>query len=104
MAPPYFSPLEQGGAPLMAIPFTLYARSYCHLCQDMLDALHLLASPAQPLTVEVIDIDAAANMALLARYDALVPVLFGSLAEPALCHYVLDAPQVRRYLAQKWCK
>ena len=36
---------------------------------------------------------------LLARFDELVPVLFGDLAQPELCHYFLDEAAVRRYLA-----
>ena len=79
--------------------FTLYSRSYCHLCQDMLDALQGLQTPAKPFTVEVIDIDTSPDPALLARFDELVPVLFGDLAQPELCHYFLDEAAVRRHLA-----
>lgn len=75
--------------------FTLYSRSYCHLCQDMLDALLALHASAR---VDVIDVDA--DPVLLARYDELVPVLFGDLAEPELCHYFLDQQKVRQYLAR----
>jgi thiol-disulfide isomerase/thioredoxin len=78
--------------------FTLYSRSYCHLCQDMLDALQALNSPAHPFTVEVIDVDA--DEALVAKYDELVPVLFGDLGQPELCHYFLDAGKVGAYLRQ----
>ena len=77
--------------------FTLYSRSYCHLCQDMLDALNALQTPERPFTVEVIDVDADA--ALVARFDELVPVLFGDLSQPELCHYFLDEDAVRRALA-----
>ena len=79
--------------------FTLYSRSYCHLCQDMLDALQLLQTPVKPFTVEVIDIDTSTDPSLLARFDELVPVLFGDLAQPELCHYFLDEAAVRRHLA-----
>ncbi|MFM9437927.1 thiol-disulfide isomerase/thioredoxin [Janthinobacterium sp. CG_23.3] len=78
--------------------FTLYSRSYCHLCQDMLDALQALNDPAAPFTVEVIDVDA--DEALVAKYDELVPVLFGDLEQPELCHYFLDADKVGAYLRQ----
>lgn len=74
--------------------FTLYSRAYCHLCQDMLEALLRLQSPQHRFTVEVIDIDTAADPALLARFDELVPVLYADLAEAELCHYFLDAPRV----------
>ena len=79
--------------------FTLYSRSYCHLCQDMFDALQRLQTPEKPFTVEVIDIDASSDPSLLARFDDLVPVRFGDLAQPELCHYFLDEAAVRRHLA-----
>lgn len=78
--------------------FTLYTRSYCHLCQDMLAALNALHSSAAPFTVDVIDIDSAADPVLLARYDERVPVLFAALDQPELCHYFLDAQAVRAHL------
>lgn len=72
----------------------------------MLAALQALQSPQQPFTVDVIDIDididAAAEAgegAPLARFDELVPVLFGDLQAPALCHYFLDGAAVRNWLA-----
>ena len=77
--------------------FTLYSRSWCHLCDDMLAALMALHSDHCRFTVEVIDVDA--DPALVARFDELVPVLFGDLAKPELCHYFLDEDAVRRYLA-----
>jgi hypothetical protein len=76
--------------------FTLYSRSYCHLCQDMLDALMRLQTPEQPITVDVIDVDADA--ALVARFDELVPVLYADLSQPELCHYFLDESKVRELL------
>jgi hypothetical protein len=82
--------------------FTLYSRSYCHLCDDMLAALQALQSPQHPFTVAVIDIDAAAeagDAVPLERFDTLVPVLFGDPQAPALCHYFLDAEAVKHYLA-----
>jgi thiol-disulfide isomerase/thioredoxin len=78
--------------------FTLYSRSYCHLCQEMADALQALSSPAQPFCVEIIDVDA--DPALVAKYDELVPVLFGDPDGPELCHYFLDEGKVKRYLTQ----
>ena len=76
---------------------TLYSRSYCHLCDDMLAALRAIDG-AQQFTVDVIDVDA--DPALVARFDELVPVLFGAdLAAPELCHYFLDHDAVRAYLA-----
>lgn len=76
--------------------FTLYSRSYCHLCQDMLDALMALQTPQQTITVDVIDVDA--DEALVARFDELVPVLYADLDQPELCHYFLDEAKVRALL------
>ena len=76
--------------------FTLYSRSYCHLCDDMLAALQALQTDAVRFDIAVVDVDA--DEALVARFDELVPVLYGDLAEPELCHYFLDAEAVRRRL------
>jgi hypothetical protein len=76
--------------------FTLYSRSYCHLCQDMLDALMRLQTPEQPITVDIIDVDA--DDELVARFDELVPVLYADLSQPELCHYFLDEARVREVL------
>ena len=82
--------------PPLTIPFTLYSRSYCHLCDDMLAALLALQGEEQRFDVQVVDVDA--DEALVARFDELVPVLFGRLDEPELCHYFLDETAVRTYL------
>ena len=79
-----------------AIPFTLYSRSWCHLCEDMLAALRKLETPQQPFEVDVVDVDA--DPALVARFDELVPVLYGDRAEPELCHYFLDEAAVHAYV------
>jgi hypothetical protein len=78
--------------------FTLYSRSYCHLCQDMLDALMRLQTPGRPISVDVIDIDTSEDASLLARFDELVPVLYADLAAPELCHYFLDEAKVLQVL------
>ena len=80
------------------IRFTLYSRSWCHLCEDMLVALQALAPEGQAFEVDVIDVDA--DPALVERFDELVPVLYGRLDEPELCHYVLDEAAVRRYIGR----
>lgn len=78
----------------MATELTLLSRSYCHLCHDMEVALAPLAAEfgAQ---VNVIDVDA--HPTLEEKYDELVPVLLHGDIE--LCHYFLDMPKVREYLA-----
>jgi thiol-disulfide isomerase/thioredoxin len=79
--------------------FTLYSRSYCHLCDDMLAALDALQAGAPRFTVEVIDVDA--DPALVLRFDELVPVLFGDLDAPELCHYFLDHAAVQAWMASQ---
>lgn len=79
--------------------FTLYSRSYCHLCEDMLQALLALQQQPGQFQVDVIDVDA--DPALVERFDELVPVLFGHLDAPELCHYFLDKDAVLNYLASK---
>jgi thioredoxin reductase (NADPH) len=79
----------------MGIELTLLSRSYCHLCHDMEVALQPLIEEfgAQ---VKVLDVDA--DPALEAKYDELVPVLLHG--ETELCHYFLDEPKTREYLAE----
>ena len=80
----------------MGVRFTLYSRGYCHLCDDMLAALLALQTDTRRFEVDVIDVDADA--ALVARFDELVPVLYGDLAQPELCHYFLDEAAVLAYV------
>lgn len=81
--------------------FTLYSRSYCHLCDDMLQALHAY-DVGQPYTVDVMDVDADPD--LVARYDELVPVLLGQKSEAdapvQLCHYFLDTVALAAFLGR----
>jgi hypothetical protein len=97
--------------------FTLYSRSYCHLCEDMLAALHVfMARAGVPWTIEVIDVDSDSQ--LTDMFDELVPVLYGSVdatvataanaagvttAAPAgqeICHFFLDEAAVEAYLVK----
>jgi thiol-disulfide isomerase/thioredoxin len=68
---------------------TLLTRAYCHLCDEMRDALAPLAA-AHGATIVERDVDA--DPALEARYGDLVPVLFAGAPELGreICHYVLD--------------
>jgi hypothetical protein len=72
---------------------TLYGRTYCHLCDDMLAALEAMRSEFR-FDVDLVDVDA--DPTLEALYDELVPVLTANGRE--LCHYFLDAAAVREYL------
>lgn len=80
--------------------FLVYSRSYCHLCDDMIEALQALSSE-YAFTLEVVDVDA--DEALVAQYDELVPVLLGGRNGEAmvqLCNYFLDEAKVRAFLAK----
>jgi thiol-disulfide isomerase/thioredoxin len=79
--------------------FVLYSRAYCHLCDDMLQALQALSTEYQ-FTVEVIDVDA--DEMLAAQFDELVPVLFGGkpgFEMTRFCHYFFNEVKVREFLA-----
>ncbi len=78
----------------MAIDLILLSRSYCHLCHDMEIALTPLAKEFGA-SVTVVDVDG--DSTLEAKYDELVPVLLHG--ETELCHYFLDEPKTREYLA-----
>ncbi|MFZ6844937.1 glutaredoxin family protein [Undibacterium sp. RuTC16W] len=84
------------------IQFTLYSRSYCHLCDDMLEQLqaYLDSYPDCPaFAVKVLDVDA--DEALLALYDELVPVLIGHKVHQTaqqICHYFLDQTKLEAFL------
>jgi thioredoxin reductase (NADPH) len=75
------------------VRFTLLSRSYCHLCDEMLEALRPVAAGAP---VDVIDVDAPEHAALEARWGDAVPVLFAGEPAPGheLCRYRLDAARV----------
>jgi len=75
--------------------FTLYGRSYCHLCDEMLAALEVLCAE-HPFAVTMVDVDTDPTLEM--RYNVLVPVLVANGTE--LCHHFLDVPKVREYLTQ----
>nr|WP_315483135.1 glutaredoxin family protein [uncultured Undibacterium sp.] len=78
--------------------FTLYSRTYCHLCDDMLE--HLKASLSDTHShIELVDVDA--DEELVAKFDELVPVLYGQKegAEAVqICHYFLDVEKLKAFL------
>ena len=80
--------------------FILYSRSWCHLCDDMLQALRSLTGDS--VRIDVLDVDA--DPLLVEQYDELVPVLVGHRSGQApeqLCHYHLDEAAVRRFLGDE---
>jgi len=77
------------------IKLTVYGRTYCHLCDDMIAGLRDLQAGAR-FELEIIDVDS--DPALEARYGELVPVLVG--ADGEICHYHLNAAKVNDYLSK----
>jgi thioredoxin reductase (NADPH) len=71
---------------------TVMSREWCHLCHDLVEALHPLAAELG-WSVRVLDVDR--DPALEARWDELVPVVLHGDHE--LCHYHLDEAAVRAY-------
>jgi glutaredoxin len=79
---------------MVAVPaLTLYGRSWCHLCEEMIAALEPLRAEFG-FALAVVDVDA--DPRLEARHGERVPVLMHG--ETELCHYRLDLPAVTDYL------
>ena len=81
----------------MAEHLTLYGRSYCHLCGDMIKALEGLQDPLD-FSFAVVDVDE--DPGLETRYGELVPVLTDPQGRE-ICHYFLDIGALRARLAVK---
>jgi hypothetical protein len=80
------------------VQLTLLTRAYCHLCDEMAQALAPLAARHH---ARVVQIDVDAHPALEAAHGERVPVLFLGPVEAGveLCHYHLDAARVAQALA-----
>lgn len=74
--------------------FTVLGRAWCHLCDELVDALQPLAIELG-WSIEVIDVDQ--HPELEERWGEYVPVLLHGNIE--LCHYHLDVPAVRAHCA-----
>ncbi len=76
---------------------TLLTRAYCHLCDEMREALAPIAR-AHGATIVELDVDA--HPELEAHYGDLVPVLLqgGASEGVLLCHYHLNAAVVEAAL------
>jgi Glutaredoxin-like domain (DUF836) len=75
----------------------VYGRAYCHLCDDMVAALHRLQTQLA-FRFDLLDVDA--DPALEARFGERVPVLVDAAGEE-ICHYWLDEGALRKRLALK---
>ena len=74
---------------------TVYSRSWCHLCDEMISGLRDLQSHHR-FELEIVDVDS--DPAFEGRYGEMVPVLIASGTE--LCHYRLDVGKVNDYLSE----
>ena len=72
----------------------ILARSWCHLCDDMVEALRPVAAELGEI-FEVLDVDAHED--LVAEWDELVPVLLADGRH--VCHYHFDEAALRAYFA-----
>jgi thioredoxin reductase (NADPH) len=73
------------------VHFTLYSRSYCHLCHDMIAALES-ARATRDFRFEVVDVEDSPD--LEARFGLKVPLLMAGEHEIFHYHYqeaLLDA-------------
>lgn len=64
------------------MPLRLYGRAWCHLCEDMAQALNALG-----VAFEAFDVDA--DPALEGRFGERIPVLTDAEGNE-ICHYHLD--------------
>lgn len=74
---------------------TVYGRSHCHLCEEMIAALRELQGRFH---FQLIDVDVDSDPALERRYGERVPVLV--CGDRELCHYRLDAAGVTAFLGE----
>jgi len=82
-------------SPAVPVALTLLSRAYCHLCDEMRNALAPLAAR---YGARIVELDVDADPSLESRYGERVPVLLlGGTAEGVeLCHYTLDSAAVAR--------
>jgi len=76
------------------LTLTVYSRTCCHLCEEMIAALRPLQGRLHFL-LQVVDVDS--NAALERLYGAKVPVL--AHGDRELCHYRLEPAILTAYLA-----
>jgi len=71
---------------------TVFVRSGCHLCEQMLQELQRLRTE-RDFQLEVVDI--LGHATLEAEYGSRIPVLAGERGQ--ICCYFLDETALRRY-------
>ena len=82
-------------APIVTL--VVYGREDCHLCQEMIRALHQYQEQVS-FHLEIIDIDS--NPELVALYNEKVPVLMAEADNFEICHYHLDLSALGAYFAK----
>jgi Glutaredoxin-like domain (DUF836) len=82
---------------------TVFARLYCHLCDELLDALKIALGDAK-VVVHVVDIDNA-SPEIEARWDEWVPVLISGTPDEAglftgqpLSYYRLNLKRLNEWI------
>ncbi|HLP80827.1 MAG TPA: glutaredoxin family protein [Nitrosomonas sp.] len=75
----------------------VFGREECHLCQDMMYALHTLQQHVS-FDLQVIDIDS--DKELIARYGEKIPVLVSAEDHQEICHYFLNMTALDDYLGK----
>ena len=74
---------------------TLYERGGCHLCEEMADAVkHTLA--VHNVVLQLVDVDS--DLALKARFDREVPLLFDG--EREICRHELNLGALEAWLSK----
>ena len=74
---------------------TLYSRNYCHLCEEMIEAVRGLQGLVR-FEIAIVDVDT--DPELERRHGDKVPVLVHG--ERELCYYRLEPSAVTAYLAK----
>jgi len=75
---------------------TVYIRHGCHLCEDLLQQLHILQG-GHDFDFFTVDVDA--DPVITQQYAALVPVVV--LGDRQICHYFLDQAALLQALADR---
>lgn len=83
------------GFPEAAPRLTVYSRTRCHLCEEMIAGLRALQA-GNRFEFELVDVDR--DPALARRYGQQVPIL--AYRERELCRYFLDPTVVTAFLAE----
>ncbi len=83
----------------LIVTLVVYGREDCHLCQEMIHALHQYKEKEQvSFHLEISDIDS--HPELVELYNEKVPVLMAQADNKEICHYHLDSSALDAYFAK----